>query len=376
MRTPDSFEAVFPLLLRDAARAAHAVTGDRVLAEDVAAETLHRVFVRWNLLDPETRAAWTKRVARNLAIDQLRRRTPNLVALPADGADQFVAERVDVAVALAELPSRQREVVALRYFADLSEVEAATAMRVSVNTVRTHLRRALATLRPLLGPEADVVLTTVGRNSPMSIATLQAPGRLVDRRTIRYDRSYRAGVGAVWDALVGDLDGGHPACDEATSRTSALGAWFIPIPTHLEACVGGRFWFGDESEEVLAGVVIGLVPQRELVLLFRNGSGAMFELAANRDHANLVYTHWMPTGFTLPQDRPDNGVDLSNTDNFAWNHQPLGPGSYQPALAACWHGSLLGLAAYLGDPSARDHFDATSLYEQYRDAFVASAPVW
>jgi hypothetical protein len=55
-----------------------------MLAEDVAAETLHRVFVRWHLLEPETRAAWTKRVARNLAIDQLRRRTPDLIALPRD----------------------------------------------------------------------------------------------------------------------------------------------------------------------------------------------------------------------------------------------------------------------------------------------------
>jgi RNA polymerase sigma factor (sigma-70 family) len=368
MRKSESFESVFPLLLRDAARAAHAVTRDRVLAEDVAAETLHRVFVRWHLLEPETRAAWTKRVARNLAIDHLRRRAPVVFALPEDGADQFVAERVDVAAALAELPSRQREVVALRYFADLSESEVATAMRISLNTVRTHLRRALMSLRPLLA--------NVGRSSPMSIATLQSPGRLVDRRTIRYDRSYPVPVRAVWDAFVGDLDASHPACDEATARTSALGAWFIPIPTHFEACVGGRFWFGDETDEVLAGVVIGLVPERELVLLFRNGSGAMFQLAKNGDHTDVAYTHWMPTGFTLPQDRPDSGVDLSNTDNFAWNHQPLGPGTYQPALAACWHGSMLGLAAYLGDSDPRDEFDATALYERYRDEFVASPPVW
>ena len=85
-------------------------------------------------------------------------------------------------------------------------------------------------------------------------------------------------------------------------------------------------------------------------------------------------------GFTLPQDRPDTGVDLGRTDNFAWNFQPGGPGSYQPALATAWHGSLLNLDIFVGGslPEYRPGNDrwAEELYARYRDRFIETMPTW
>ena len=59
-------------------------------------------------------------------------------------------ERSAVVAALSELPSRQREAIVLRYYADLSEAEIASTMRISRGAVRSHMARGLAALRAVL----------------------------------------------------------------------------------------------------------------------------------------------------------------------------------------------------------------------------------
>jgi len=54
---------------------------------------------------------------------------------------------------LARLPRRQRQVVSLRFFAELSTDEVASALDISTGSVKSHLHRALHTLRAQLGPE-------------------------------------------------------------------------------------------------------------------------------------------------------------------------------------------------------------------------------
>ncbi len=56
-----------------------------------------------------------------------------------------------LADAVARLPERDREVIALRYFADLSEAETASALECPVGTVKSRLARALGRLRIVLG---------------------------------------------------------------------------------------------------------------------------------------------------------------------------------------------------------------------------------
>ena len=65
------------------------------------------------------------------------------------------AERVDLNRALGTLPPRQREVVLLRYVADLPELEVARQLECSPGTVKTHASRGLAALRAALGDKPD-----------------------------------------------------------------------------------------------------------------------------------------------------------------------------------------------------------------------------
>ena len=391
MREAERFEADFPTLLSTASRAAIRVVRDPTASQDIAAETMRRLFERWSTIDADRAPAWTARVARNLAIDHLRRRRPTMAApAPTDPADGVVS-RLDLVNALSALPARQREAVGFKYLADLSDAEVATALGVSVATARTHIRRALDALRAQFDTDPEAVLTTARRSAMPSITPVawqidpaaHPLGELVDRRTIRFVRRYPVHCDILWDAIVGQLAPGAapPWADGGDDRRAALGAWFIPIPTHLEARLGGRFWFGDPDDEVMSGTVVGFDPGRQVLLSNRNGSGQQFQVASSGDESTLVFTHWLPPGFALPQDRPDDGVDLHRTDNYAWNHQPGGPGSYQPALAACWHGSLYNLGAYLGGTTsdtraAESDLDDADLYTRYCSSFTETMPEW
>jgi RNA polymerase sigma factor (sigma-70 family) len=88
------------------------------------------------------------RVASNLALDAVKRKTPpSRPEVPASDLGDTVALRVAVAVALRALPRRQREVIVLRYFGGLPDCEVAGALGIAEGTVRTHARRALGALR-------------------------------------------------------------------------------------------------------------------------------------------------------------------------------------------------------------------------------------
>jgi RNA polymerase sigma factor (sigma-70 family) len=85
-------------------------------------------------------------VAGNLAIDRSRRRA-RTAALDPPIATSSIDERLDLQRALRALSKRQREVVVLRYLADLPEADVARALGCSVGSVKTHGSRGLAALR-------------------------------------------------------------------------------------------------------------------------------------------------------------------------------------------------------------------------------------
>jgi RNA polymerase sigma factor (sigma-70 family) len=159
-------EDLFGELFAIGYRVGHRILADVTAAEDVAAETLARAVVHWPRLDhPARRQAWVAKVAANLAIDVVRRRdrvAPEPPTARADHGDT-TAVRLALVSALSSLPSRQRQVVVLRYLADLPEAEVASSLGLSLNTVKKHTARGLAALRRSLGPtweEADLVADT------------------------------------------------------------------------------------------------------------------------------------------------------------------------------------------------------------------------
>lgn len=160
----DGFAAAYPALFLPAMRLAHRMTGDRALAEDLAAEALARAYARWtSVARMESPQAWVLRVTTNLAIDAVRRRRlatavlPRLVVREGPGVlDEDVAIRLALVSALASLPRRQREAIALYYLAGLDEHEVSRSLDITPSSVRTHVQRGLATLRKRLGPAEEV----------------------------------------------------------------------------------------------------------------------------------------------------------------------------------------------------------------------------
>jgi RNA polymerase sigma factor (sigma-70 family) len=63
--------------------------------------------------------------------------------------------RIDLQRLLAQLPKRQRDVVVLRYLADLSEADVAAELGISIGTVKSHSHRALRSLRTSATPDPD-----------------------------------------------------------------------------------------------------------------------------------------------------------------------------------------------------------------------------
>lgn len=113
-----------------------------------------RTWPRWSrLADDRQRLAYVHRVLVNGFLRGRRRRWVGEVPVGevpqlslADGFEQAEL-RAGVLAAVRRLPARQRAVIALRYLADLSEVQTAEAMRCSPGTVKSYSARAMAALR-------------------------------------------------------------------------------------------------------------------------------------------------------------------------------------------------------------------------------------
>lgn len=137
--------------------------GDQDVAEELTQEALTRICRDWErvrtMASPE---AWTHRVAINLAHSHYRRRAAGWRARrraqARAGAGQALPDTADaVAVrdALQALPARHRTVLVLRYYADLSIAELATALDISESAAKSRSHRATNALRAMLDDKED-----------------------------------------------------------------------------------------------------------------------------------------------------------------------------------------------------------------------------
>jgi RNA polymerase sigma factor (sigma-70 family) len=154
----DSFEQRFDELFALAIKPAWRLLGDRQEAENVAAEALARALVRWDTLASSPNlAGWIVTVSTNLSLGHIRkaRRWSPLLGVPASQRAFAVDDRIDLDEALSTISKRQRDVVVMRYFLDLSEAEIAGTMGISVGSVKTHLHRGLRNLRHVIGERKE-----------------------------------------------------------------------------------------------------------------------------------------------------------------------------------------------------------------------------
>jgi RNA polymerase sigma-70 factor (ECF subfamily) len=127
-------------------------------AEDCEQEVFARLWRKAALFDPERggAAAWLLTLARRTALNaRAGRRPPIPVADGTTGvAEGDELESFWLAAALARLPERERTVVELAYYADLSESMIAKRLRVPLGSVKSWKRRGLNRLASLLGEES------------------------------------------------------------------------------------------------------------------------------------------------------------------------------------------------------------------------------
>jgi RNA polymerase sigma-70 factor (sigma-E family) len=136
-------------------RVAYLLTGNRSDAEDLLQTALAKTYLAWNRIqDKGALDGYVRRVLVNTQTSWWRKRrvdeypTDLLPEQPSEDAAPGQFEmRETIWKALGDLPKRQRAVVVLRYYEDLSEAETAAVMGISVGTVKSTASRALAKLR-------------------------------------------------------------------------------------------------------------------------------------------------------------------------------------------------------------------------------------
>lgn len=159
---PREAEAAFAELYRSSRDDVYAyVAGllrDRAAAEDVTAQAFERAYRRRRNFNPKrgTHRAWLFGIARNAALDELRRRRRQATlaadprddeGLPAEEATEVALRRAALREAIARLSPRERELVALKFFAGLGNAEIAAVIKTSESNAGTRIHRLVEKLR-------------------------------------------------------------------------------------------------------------------------------------------------------------------------------------------------------------------------------------
>ena len=148
-------------------RTAYLLTGDHHDAEDLVQSALIKVVPKWarikdhperyvrQVLARESVSRWRGRRWREVTTDVVPEAMHHPISDSADSAD-----RIALLEELRMLSPRQRAVLVLRYFDDLTEADTAAALGISVGTVKSHVRDALTRLRNQQSGDEQSAATT------------------------------------------------------------------------------------------------------------------------------------------------------------------------------------------------------------------------
>lgn len=144
-------------------RLAYITLGNRAAAEDIVQDAFCGLYRRWaHLSDHDKAMSYVRSSVLNGCRSVLRKNRPELTPEPSSRAERSSQspgdtavidedERVTMMAALRKLPHRQREVMVLRFYLDLTDQEIAAEMGIGASTVRSAAHRALAALGAMLG---------------------------------------------------------------------------------------------------------------------------------------------------------------------------------------------------------------------------------
>jgi RNA polymerase sigma-70 factor (sigma-E family) len=164
----DGFDAFVAARLGALSRTAYLLTGDHHLAEDLVQTTLFRAAKAWHRIDGDPEP-YVRRILHHENISTWRRRRNLVEVAISEYVDEGTAAQPDLDLRLAlkralnTLTAKQRAVVVLRFYDDLTEVQAAAVLGISASTVKSTTRQALARLRETAPHLADLI--TVGADA-------------------------------------------------------------------------------------------------------------------------------------------------------------------------------------------------------------------
>lgn len=155
-RDDRDFEAFFDSTWTRAVALVSRMGLNRQDAEDVVLDAMAVAYDRWGKVrDLPYREGWLLKVTTNRALRQLKKANRRGHSIPglAVSSEEETAIRISVRDGIAGLPRRQREVIALRYLADMPEDEVAAVLGLNAGTVKQHASRGRAALRISLGDD-------------------------------------------------------------------------------------------------------------------------------------------------------------------------------------------------------------------------------
>lgn len=161
---PESYDVFYRRESRRMVGLAFALSGSRLAADDIAQEALLAAYRRWDEVSRmDNPGAWLRRVVANKSVSVIRRRVEEAKGLTRLGNHHPVAvlpgleaESEWLWAEVRRLPRRQVQVIALRYYDQLSMSEIAEILGCSKEAVNTHLRRARDTLTRRLGSQGEL----------------------------------------------------------------------------------------------------------------------------------------------------------------------------------------------------------------------------
>jgi RNA polymerase sigma-70 factor (ECF subfamily) len=167
---------------------AFAIVHDQATAEEITLDVFMRVWQKAAMYRPEQArvSTWLTHIARNHAIDVLRRQTsrPEQNSVPWDdrillsdshgpspsASAEDSQQRERIHRALAGLPPEQRQVLFMAYFEGYTQTRIAETLRQPLGTIKTRIRLAMQKLRDLLREEQEPVETSVEARSTYNIS--------------------------------------------------------------------------------------------------------------------------------------------------------------------------------------------------------------
>lgn len=153
------FEEFATAALPGLLRFGHVLTGDPLRAEELVQQALVSTWARWRRIEHDQPHAYVRRAMVHTHTSWWRRSRRETSLPPGYDVsaplDPDLGERDRTLAALRQLPPRQRAVIVLRYYEDLSEADIARVLGCSPGTVKSQASRALRTLHGLLSPDLE-----------------------------------------------------------------------------------------------------------------------------------------------------------------------------------------------------------------------------